>query len=171
MLTPAERRRLSRAALSWLLRQRRRHRPRARPLTAPERAAYAGWFAPELLERVRLRVVERVPAPRLPAEARRAGLDRLLDFRQLEGLALVDTILLTRQAMPAAAEVPVLIFHELVHTAQYARLGTARFVASYLAGWLRRGDGEAIPLEREARRLEDLFRQGASPRLVAGGPA
>ena len=43
-----------------------------------------------------------------------------------------------------------LVLHELVHVAQYARLGAAGFPAVYVLGLARHGY-QAHPLEREAR--------------------
>lgn len=56
-----------------------------------------------------------------------------------------------------------LVIHELVHVRQWAQLGVARFLASYVAGYLSgrlRGlDHQAayleIPLEREARLIQE----------------
>jgi hypothetical protein len=77
MLTRAERGQLVRAAVAWLESQRRRHRPRARCLTAAEISAYGGWFPARLLSRVRLRVVDKMQPPPLPAPGRGAGRARV----------------------------------------------------------------------------------------------
>jgi hypothetical protein len=77
-------------------------------------------------------------------------------FEKMKGLALVDTILVTDPRPPAD-----LLFHEVVHIAQYRRLGLKGFAGAYVRGLLaaRLSYGEN-PMEVRAFLLQDLFAQG-----------
>ncbi len=62
-LTPEELGLLERQATGWLLELEERQRPLARALTAAEKAAFAGYFSAELLDRARLREVAGIDNP------------------------------------------------------------------------------------------------------------
>lgn len=131
----------------WAARAARLAWHKGRALTPPEQemAARMGVAAPE---RVRVMV-----APEMPWPGPR-WLHRLvsrLGFPATEsvGLCLGHAIFLH----PAWAEKTEVLAHELVHTAQYERLGGVRpFLRRYLAECLAFGY-VAAPLEREARFL------------------
>ena len=60
--------------------------------------------------------------------------------------------------MPSAKTLQRVLFHELVHTAQYRTLRISTFVEHYLSGWFTGGfDESTIPLERMAYGLEEQF--------------
>ena len=50
-----------------------------------------------------------------------------------------------------------LLFHELVHVAQYAQLGSKEFSLRYVNGFIKSRSYEGIPLEEQARELEARF--------------
>ena len=52
-----------------------------------------------------------------------------------------------------------LLFHELVHVAQYAQMDTKEFAARFVNGFIQGGSYEEIPLEKNAYLLESRFSQ------------
>ncbi len=128
----------------WAWRTERRTLREGRPLFTSE------WAAAERVgvrhpEKVRVIAVEEIPMPGLAwmhRIAARWGFDR----RQIGGLCLRYGILLRRDL----AAQPIIMAHELVHTAQYERHGSLTgFLRAYLLQCLRTGYSHA-PLEREA---------------------
>lgn len=128
----------------WAWRTERRTLREGRPLFTSE------WAVAERVgvrhpEKVRVIAVEEIPMPGLAwmhRIAARWGFDR----RQIGGLCLRYGILLRRDL----AAQPIIMAHELVHTAQYERHGSLTgFLRAYLLQCLRTGYSHA-PLEREA---------------------
>jgi hypothetical protein len=128
----------------WAWRVERRTLRAGRPLFTSE------WAAAERVgvrhpEKVRVIAVEEIPMPGLGWMHRIAsqwGFDR----RHIGGLCLRYGILLRRDL----AAQPVIMAHELVHTAQYERHGSLTgFLRAYLLQCLRHGYANAA-LEREA---------------------
>ncbi len=118
-------------------------------LTAPLRsdAERIGILHPE---RVRLKVVERMPWPLHP---------RLRQAAESSGLLSPDTIGLTlRYGIYIRSDYwgeRRLVIHELAHTAQYERLGGFRaFMTQYLDECLTPPGYPFGPLEQEAKRVE-----------------
>jgi len=128
----------------WAWRLERRTLREGRPLFTSE------WAAAERVgvrhpEKVRVIAVEEIPLPGLNwmhRIASRWGFDR----RHIGGLCLRYGILLRRDL----AAQPVIMAHELVHTAQYERHGSLhKFLRAYLLQCLRHGYASSA-LEREA---------------------
>ena len=144
-----------RQAAVWIRTQRERLRPRARPLSAAERAAFAPHLPAIVLRSARIIVVPSVTRPPAAGAPRDLRLNRLLDFADLQAITFADTIAMSRAGMPPPEQVMPLLFHELVHVVQYRQLGVVRFVRRYLEGWAASGhDYGRIPLERQAFDLE-----------------
>jgi hypothetical protein len=144
----------------WINARRRRYRRRGGPLSAPERSALNPYFDSSLLDRVRVCRVQRIE-PGLPAWlVRLLRLPASMDISFAGGMAFVDAIAVSRSALER--ENPEsLLFHELVHCAQYRELGTYRFLRKYLRGWVAAGfDYFSIPLEEQAYALQDRFERG-----------
>ncbi len=128
----------------WAWRTERRTLRLGRPLFSSE------WSAAEHVgvrhpEKVRVLALEEIPVPGLPwmhLLAARWGFDR----RHIGGLCLRYAILLRRDL----AAQPLIMAHELVHTAQYERhRSLSGFLLTYLLQCLRCGYANAA-LEREA---------------------
>ena len=112
----------------------------------PLRDRLIPYFGADLLDRVEVRVVERVRTP-----GARIG---------PAGLCLGRVVVIARE-VGASARFERVLFHELVHCVQMRRMGTARFCGAYLAGWWAAGRSYLdIPLEVEAYALQDRFAAG-----------
>lgn len=131
------------------------HAPHARPLTDAERRWFARWFPHDMLAAVRLAEpgAIRTAPPWLERAAARLGLALVASPA---GLCLGDLVLLASDAaLDSETLRERILFHELVHTRQFRRLGLRGFCAEYAAGWARAGFRYAdIPLEIEARAAE-----------------
>lgn len=152
---------LVREAEAWVADERARHRPLGRSLTGAERSRLEAYFETRLLDRVRVREVERIENPGFFERFTAAGEPLPMDFRQASGLALGDTVLVVRSALSMP-----LLFHELVHVAQDAFLGDA-YMEAYVRGWADNGfEYGRIPHEEQAYALTTRFRSGAPPFAV-----
>lgn len=78
----------------------------------------------------------------------------LPNFSVMAAVTLVDTVI-SREPFTDR-----LLFHELVHVVQYAKLGLQEFAAKYVRGFLSGGSYEAIPLEMNAYQLDARFAAG-----------
>lgn len=139
---------------AWISAGREAHRPHAAPLDEATRTHLAAYFAPQLLDGVRVREVEAIEQPeQLVALVRGAGLD--LALAPISGLTLIDTILVVRRDGGPSLR---LLFHELVHVVHYRELGVEGFARAYVNGWAEGGGAyEGIPLEAQALALEERF--------------
>lgn len=77
------------------------------------------------------------------------GVNLFLD--RMEAVTLMDVVVSYHELEPNIQ------FHELVHAVQYQKLGLKQFANKYIRGLLSRGSYEKIPLEANARQLEDRF--------------
>ena len=135
--------------------QRGKYSPRAVPLSAQQRAAMNGFFSPQLLEGVRLLVLqgERVANPDFYPMLRNLGFNNLPDQSTMGAITFSDVVV---------SHVPFtdgLLFHEFVHVEQYRQLGIPRFSDLYVRGFLNGGSYDAIPLEVNAYTLGGRFEQ------------
>jgi hypothetical protein len=145
-------------ARTWIVQQRDLHRPAGTPLSGPVLDVVTPFFTGATLGRARFRLVESIENPPFYAElAEIAPSIELIDFRQMAGITFDDTILM-RASSTSEIDARSLIFHELVHVAQYEQLGVADFAKRYLRGWAENQlQYEAIPLERDAYELQQRF--------------
>lgn len=141
-------------AANWITAQRNNHRPSADRLAPEIGAMFIPFFGDEIIGVARVRIVPSLENPAFfPAFETRYQV-ALPDFSSMDGITLDDTILLRDHRI----ELP-LIFHELVHVAQYQTLGILEFARQYVMGWAENGrEYRAIPLERDAYELENRFR-------------
>lgn len=122
---------------------------------------YSGCFSGELLGSVRVAVVEKIGLPGA-GWARRVVDDSagpLSHEMGPGGIALGGLVVVQGRAGEA---VPVgVLFHELVHAAQYRALGTRGFLSLYLRQWVEGGRSYfAIGLEQQAYDLQTRFECG-----------
>jgi hypothetical protein len=145
------------AAFAWVRFARWGHRRRVRALSENERAALAAWFTPDLLDAVR--VVE-VAAVRLPL----AGVVRRVTGGRLAldgpaGIALGPEVVIARPR--CASRWLGVLFHELVHVAQYRALGERRFLSRHLRSWWAGGRSYLdVGAEVQAYAMQERFERG-----------
>jgi len=140
-------------ATAWAEAEEARILAEGEPLTKAQRAD-ASWLGVARPDRVRLLAVENIPAPEHPV-LRAAGQAMRLISPHTAGLTLRHGIYLRQDF----AHDRYLIAHELVHTAQYERLGgIAPFLRRYLHECLSVGYPES-PLEQEAELKADALRE------------
>lgn len=150
---------IMREGAAWIAEQRDLHNPAARPLDRHERRAFATFFEPELLDSARVLRVERIENPGFYSFFEEAGKPIPIDFTRASGIALLDTILVVESRVPSDGPswLP-LIFHELVHLAQYRHLGLPAYIERYVGGWTENGFSyRAIPLEDQAYDLAERY--------------
>jgi hypothetical protein len=153
--TPDEVRHISGLVAGYISNQRKRYETRALPLSAKERAPLARFFSREVLDRVRVLVLqgERVPNPEFYPTLRSLGFKSLPDQSTMAAITFCHVVVSHEPCSNG------LLFHELVHVEQYRQLGVPRFSELYVRGFLNGGSYEAIPLEVNAYTLEDNFRR------------
>ncbi len=141
---------------------RKKYHRSAVPLSDEQKAAMAPFFPAEILDKARLRQLngKRVEDPGFYGMARMLGFSNLPFYSEMPAVTFVDTIVLQEEVTDA------LLFHELVHVAQYEELGIKEFSSLYVHGFMKGGSYEEIPLEKNATQLEKRFKK-AEPFSVA----
>jgi hypothetical protein len=174
VLPPAQITQLSGLVAAYIAAQRAIYFPAAEPLSVKQKAAMAGFFAPEVLNETRLTVLvdRRVANPDFYPMLRAMGFTNLPDEASMAAITFSDTVV-AHQAFD-----DVLLFHELVHVEQYRQLGIPKFADLYVRGFLSGGGYEGIPLERNAYELEHRYESAPAVRfsvaevvtdLISGG--
>ncbi len=140
---------------AYIGQQREIYRPAALPLSQMQRTAMLPFFSPSTLDAARVVILtgERVANPPFYAGLEKIGFEAgsLPDFTNMSAITFLDTV------VTHGPYDDRLLFHELVHVAQYEKLGLAEFAAKYVKGFLRGGSYEAIPLEVNAYELDGRF--------------
>jgi hypothetical protein len=149
-----------REAAAWLQDLHDRHRPNGRPLTAEEKRRLAGFFERDVLDAVRVTLVERFENPEFFSIFTEQGKPVPIDFSSMAAQAAHDTILVresrSREGSPSLLP---LLFHELVHVVQHRVLGAQSYVETYVTGWAGSGFAyRSIPMEVQAYELDGRFR-------------
>lgn len=154
-LTPEQIAQVSQLVAGYISAQRGKYAPRAVALSAQQRAPLEPFFARQVLDSVRVLVLEgeRVPNPEFYPMLRNLGFKNLPDQSAMGAITFCDVVV-SHEPFSAG-----LLFHELVHVEQYRHLGIPRFGELYVRGFLNGGSYEAIPLEVNAYSLEDCFRR------------
>ena len=160
-LTPDQIAQFSELVAGYISAQREKYAPRAVSLSAQQRAPLEPFFAREVLDSVRVLVLERerVPNPDFYPMLRGFGFANLPDQSAMGAITFCDVVV-SHEPFTAG-----LLFHELVHVEQYRQLGIPRFSELYVRGFLNGGSYEAIPLEVNAYSLEARFRRDARREL------
>ena len=146
----------------WVESQRSGHRNQGTGLNAQDGKALAPFFPAAVMQAVRICRVTGIENPPFYASLQQAGYPIPLDFRVMEAITFVDTIL-AQTTVPPSRWIS-LLFHECVHASQYRLLGMDLFVEQYVSGWAANGfDYASIPLEQDAYQLQARF--ASDPRL------
>lgn len=139
---------------------RKKYAPQAVPLTDAQRTAMQPFFSAAILDSARLCVLRgtRVSNPSMYAMAKMMGIRNLPDFAGMAAITFLDVIV-SHEEFTAA-----LLFHELVHVAQYAQMGLKEFATRFVNGFVQGGSYQENSLEKMAHALEGRFSQSsASP--------
>jgi hypothetical protein len=143
----------------WIKEQRKALRPLGRSLPDTAIAQFSPFFEERLLREVRLLTVPGLENPGFLQEYQASFSEKgipMLDFSDMAGITLVDTILLVERFLTEAST--AMIFHELVHAVQYDILGPDKFVELYITGWVNQGfNYAAIPVEMDAYELQNRY--------------
>jgi hypothetical protein len=103
---------------------------------------FSRYFDLDLLATVRVATVDRIDEPWVFKLMSVIGRTPPVVFGGVSGLAVDDTVEVVRGSSTST------VFHELVHVAQYRRLGLRRFARCYVRGWIEGGyEYRGIPLE------------------------
>jgi len=143
-------------AKAWIERFLAAHESTAQPMSSVRSDRLAACFPADFLARSKIVAVDRVVFP--PVES--FGLFEFAALHQMEfeGITFKDTIFVRRDRKYEG-----LYFHELVHVAQWARLGVDDFLLAYAAGLAQQSYRET-PLENMAYDLQAKFEAGTLPR-------
>ncbi|MFY9528094.1 MAG: hypothetical protein WAR24_04210 [Candidatus Acidiferrales bacterium] len=139
---------------AYIERQRSAFALRAVPLSDNQKMSMCPFFTERILNSARVVLAaEQVGNPPFYRGLMRMGFQdgSLPDFALMAATTFVDVVVSHK---PITSK---LLFHELVHVAQYEKLGLADFAAKYVRGFLNGGSYEAIPLEVNAYELEVRF--------------
>lgn len=140
---------------AWIQDTVARHADVAQPVRALGLRQLDPYFEPAFLQRIRVAVVERVPA--LPLVM--MGLPMLADFADMPAAGITfDDLYFVGQPYARDERLHV---HELVHAVQWAELGFDGFLMAYGFGLLRYGYHDS-PLEIQARSHEGRFSRGGT---------
>ncbi len=152
-LPPAMIAQLTGAVEDYILSSRKKYMGNAVPLAAEQFAAMQPFFPAEALTLCRILVLhgQRIQDPAFYGMARLMGIRNLPSFADTAAVTFVDVIVSHEEFTDG------LLFHELVHVVQYAKLGAKEFSSRYLNGFLKGGSYEEIPLEKNAYELESRF--------------
>ncbi|WP_109486238.1 hypothetical protein [Occallatibacter savannae] len=152
-LTSLQVQQLSDAVVQYIASQHEAYLPFAMPLAEEQRLAMEGFFVPEVVDGVRLVVLQnsRVQNPAFYPQLLQMGFQNLPDFRTMAAITFGNVVV---SHLPFTDG---LLFHELVHVEQYRQLGIPHFSSLYVRGFLSGGGYEGIPLERNAYALGARF--------------
>ena len=123
------------------------------PLIPEWKTSVQPFFSRALLEKVRTVVLKGAPIPPPPfySEAIAMSSGNFPDFVHLASVTYLDIIVFHDQIAART------LFHGLVHAAQMALLGLARYTDLYVRGFLKSRSWIAIPLEAQAYQLDTRF--------------
>ncbi len=113
---------------------------------------FTPYFGQDLLGSARLFASESLRFPAVPFEKALRGCGVSIPSAQRVAAMTFDNLVAVRE-VPSSN----LMFHELVHVAQFRQLGTSAFARLYVRGFLAEGRYDRIPLERCASMLEQRF--------------
>ncbi len=127
-----------------------------KPLQESQKNRFSAYFGEEDLERVRIIENQRLPIPR-PPEYRHLLRWTGWSLPDPDGVAAItfDSVVISRDTIWDS-----LLFHEMVHVAQFRLLGVRRFSQEYVRGFFVSKSYTGISLEACAFELESRFLRG-----------
>jgi hypothetical protein len=138
---------------SFIKEQRETYTKLATPLSPAEQETFKPFFSESILKTTRFfhKTDGPLVSPDFFRELNEKGVPFSVD--RLKAITFIDTVVTLEELNPRIQ------FHELVHAVQYQKLGYKQFANKYLRGLLARGSYEKIPLEANARLLDEAFAQ------------
>lgn len=140
-------------AAEYIREQRDHYFPAGNELTPEHKLKMARFFTADLLES--LRVVQmigcRVDNPPFYAEAKALGFPALPEFKHKASLTFNDAIVFNERPTDR------ILFHALVHAAQYRVLGLEQYTELFVRSFLRVNSFVLVPLEAHAFALGSKF--------------
>jgi hypothetical protein len=116
------------------------------------------YFEPETLNTARIAETDEIEEPSFVGRWREQGIPELLNPRHLAGIVFVDTIVIAGKVPHQGSRWLSLLFHELVHVAQWRLITPERMIRVYMEGWASNGfDYHRIPVEVQAYGLQREF--------------
>ncbi len=141
---------------AYLQEERDYYLPVAGPVRGPYRNRMRQYFAPALLERIRVIELQgaRVRVPEFFKTVRALGLDPP-EITHMDSITYLDVVAFN-QALSERA-----LFHALVHVVQIDLLGLQRYAELWVRGFLKARTHFTVPLEVHAFTLTSKFLQPA----------
>jgi hypothetical protein len=136
---------------SFIKDQREKYAPEAEPLPPHDREVFKPFFSEAILNTTLFHRKSdgRIETPDFVKELNDQGV--LFSLDRMEAVTFVDVV------VSYGGLATNVRFHELVHAVQYQKMGLKQFANKYFRGLLLRGSYEKIPLEVNARLLEEKF--------------
>ena len=133
--------------------QRDIYHPIGHPLDEARKDGLRGFFAPALLDRVRIVELKerRVANPWFYPEARAKGIENLPDISHKAAVTFLDVVVFNQEITQRD------LFHGLVHAAQFKLLGIEQFTELFVRGFLRARSYFLIPLKAHAFALDTRY--------------
>ena len=125
--------------------------PQAQPLDDELQEMFRPFFSDAILKSTLFYLKQDGPiqAPPFLEEMRAKGVPFPLE--RLQAITFIDVVVFYT---PLSARVK---FHEFVHAVQYQKLGYKQFTNKYVRGLLSKGTYEKIPLEYNAKVLDEAY--------------
>lgn len=136
---------------AYIKEQREVFAPQAHPLDEELMEIFKPFFSEVILKNTLFYLKQDGPleAPPFLEEMRAKGVPFPLE--RLQAITFIDVVVFYT---PLVARVK---FHEFVHAVQYQKMGYKQFANKYVRGLLSKGSYEKIPLEVNARILDESF--------------
>lgn len=137
----------------YLLSERRSYYVNGVPLQGPRREVVSGFFAEELLDKVRILelIEQRVGNPWFYPMAKARGIRHLPDLAHKASVTFLDVVVFNGSFSERD------LFHGLVHAAQIELLGLNAFAEMFVRGFLKSRSYFLVPLKAHAFGLDARF--------------
>ena len=151
---------LTAEAVAWMRQQRDKYRPLSDPLSEAAKAALRPFFAPEILDALRIKDIsstgETIPYPPFYERVRAGGARVVPDAAHMTAIPFVDVALFNRP--------PTLrtVFHTSVHFTQFSVVGLERVMEGYFRTLNESGLWMVVPYEAQAYGLDARYTKDPS---------
>ena len=153
--TPPELGQLVAQAISWMQKQRGAFFPSGHPLTEEQKANLRLFFSAEILDRLRIaeasKTGQKIPYPPFYEKVRAGGARVVPDAAHMTAMPFIDVAVFNRK--------PTLriLFHTLVHVAQFAIVGVGKVMQGYFETLNESGMWMVAPYEEQAYQLDARY--------------